>query len=143
MNLVSVNDDGNFSVVTFMNGVTQEEIMEQFDGEYVAPPENVSPDDLVKNYAYDKSKGFIYKGFAPEDGYKFNVETEAWEIDQELLISEISMKRNMLLFESDKFMLEDYPVVNKDQIKAYRQALRDVTLQENYPFNVEWPDKPF
>ena len=48
-------------------------------------------------------------------------------------------KRNLILNETDKYMLSDYPITpeNLEIIKTYRQALRNFTLN-----NYIMPDKP-
>ena len=48
-------------------------------------------------------------------------------------------KRNLILNETDKYMLSDYPITpeNLEIIKTYRQQLRDFT-QNNYIM----PEKP-
>lgn len=49
-------------------------------------------------------------------------------------------KRNTLLAETDWWANSD--VTMTDEQRAYRQALRDITLQEGFPQNVTWPTKP-
>ena len=77
------------------------------------------------------------------------------EIDR--LSAEIREKRNQLLTESDKYMALDRldldtstaikflaslkNIFNNDYAK-YRQALRDITKQPNFPYDVEFPKKP-
>lgn len=58
---------------------------------------------------------------------------------------DIRNKRNRLLSETDYIMLEDYPCDSelKESVKQYRKALRDITLQEDFPDSVTFPDKPF
>lgn len=48
-------------------------------------------------------------------------------------------KRNLILQETDKYLLPDYPIIpdKLDMIKEYRQSLRDFT-KNNYVF----PTKP-
>lgn len=48
-------------------------------------------------------------------------------------------KRNMILNETDKYMMTDYPITPEqlEIIKEYRQALRDFTLN-----NYILPEKP-
>ena len=48
-------------------------------------------------------------------------------------------KRNLILNETDKYILSDYPITpeNLEIIKTYRQQLRDFTLN-----NFILPDKP-
>lgn len=50
--------------------------------------------------------------------------------------------RNNLLKESDWTQLEDVPMALKNEWKLYRQALRDITLQETFPDSIEWPISP-
>ena len=40
-------------------------------------------------------------------------------------------------------MMPDYPIsdANRDALKAYRQALRDVPEQPGFPDEVVWPEK--
>lgn len=49
--------------------------------------------------------------------------------------------RNQRLAQSDWTQVADVPV-NKAAWAAYRQDLRDVTLQPGFPFNVNWPVAP-
>ena len=58
--------------------------------------------------------------------------------------SEIIHRRNLLLSESDYLMKVDYPISDekKQEIKVYRQALRDIPQQDGFPDNIVWPDKP-
>ena len=51
-------------------------------------------------------------------------------------------KRNSLLTASDWTQVADAPLTT--EVKAiwatYRQALRDVTTQETFPYNIVWPE---
>lgn len=53
-------------------------------------------------------------------------------------------RRNKYLSYSDKYAIVDYPVSaeEREQWLAYRQALRDVTSQAGFPYNIEWPTPP-
>lgn len=53
----------------------------------------------------------------------------------------IREQRNFLLSESDWTQVADAPV-NQLTWANYRQALRDITTQEGFPFNVTFPAKP-
>jgi len=53
----------------------------------------------------------------------------------------IREQRNFLLSESDWTQVDDSPV-DKAVWATYRQALRDITTQEGFPFNVTFPSKP-
>lgn len=58
--------------------------------------------------------------------------------------AEIRYLRNMRLRDTDCYMLCDYPIstYNKEEIKIYRQKLRDITKQSGFPDNVVWPEIP-
>ena len=49
--------------------------------------------------------------------------------------------RNTLLAETDWTQLQDAPV-NQQAWANYRQALRDITSQSGFPWEIEWPSKP-
>lgn len=49
--------------------------------------------------------------------------------------------RNKLLSDSDSEMVEDRPS-DKEAWATYRQALRDLTEQAGFPFEIEWPQAP-
>lgn len=49
--------------------------------------------------------------------------------------------RNQLLKDSDWTQITDVPV-DQAAWATYRQALRDVTIQEAFPYNIEWPTQP-
>lgn len=53
-------------------------------------------------------------------------------------------KRDKLLSECDYYVLPDYPSTEEGLVvvKAYRQALRDVPQQEDFPMAIIWPTKP-
>ena len=65
------------------------------------------------------------------------------ELDQEysLLNLEALGKQNQLLRDSDWTQLPDTPA-DKPAWAAYRQQLRDISLQPEYPYQVTWPQAP-
>lgn len=54
---------------------------------------------------------------------------------------DIRDRRNRLLAESDWTQLNDAPV-NKVSWAQYRQALRDITSQTDFPLTIQWPTIP-
>lgn len=54
--------------------------------------------------------------------------------------SEVRLKRNALLSETDYLALSD--VTMTPEMTSYRQALRDITEQASFPYSVVWPTKP-
>lgn len=53
--------------------------------------------------------------------------------------------RDAKLSLTDKYLLDDFPLgsITKDQIKIYRQSLRNITKQPGFPENITWPTNPF
>lgn len=62
----------------------------------------------------------------------------------EELADRIRRERDEKLKETDFFVMPDYPSDPKDleEVKTYRQALRDITKQSGFPKEVTWPDLP-
>ena len=57
--------------------------------------------------------------------------------------SVIRQQRDYLLSETDYLMMPDYPMseLARENLKVYRQALRDVPEQPDFPNSVVWPIK--
>ena len=60
--------------------------------------------------------------------------------DAAILAATERAKRDALLQETDHFGLSD--VTMSDGMTAYRQALRDVPQQADFPATISWPTKP-
>lgn len=80
--------------------------------------------------------GWTYlKGYAPK-------KTEEQKLNE--LAVKIRSKRNLLLTETDYLLMSDYPISEEylKKVKEYRQQLRDITEQDEFPKNVAFPDFP-
>ena len=80
--------------------------------------------------------GWTYlKGHAPK-------KTEEQKLNE--LATAIRSKRNLLLAETDYLLMSDYPISEEflEKVKGYRQQLRDITKQENFPTIVAFPEFP-
>lgn len=66
------------------------------------------------------------------------------EITEEELARQVRAKRDSLLRKSDIYFVSDYPIssASLEQVKAYRQALRDLPEDSGFPSNVTWPELP-
>lgn len=66
------------------------------------------------------------------------------EKSTEVLADQIRTQRDYLLSACDYLFMDDYPITEEEltEVKAYRQALRDITEQEGFPTEVVWPEKP-
>ena len=68
----------------------------------------------------------------------------AWtELTAEKKAILIRQQRDALLSETDYLMMPDYPMsdADRDALRAYRQALRDIPEQPGFPDEVAWPEK--
>lgn len=70
-------------------------------------------------------------------------------LTKEQLFKNLRMIRDTKLQETDKYFIEDFPISNtlKEQLKTYRQYLRDMPSQADAPWdggedNTPWPIKP-
>ena len=76
---------------------------------------------------------------------EFEIDTQ-YETDAEWrerkLKETVLNKRQQLLSATDYIMMPDYPLADKAPWEAYRQALRDITDQEGYPYEIVWPEYP-
>ena len=70
-------------------------------------------------------------------------EVEPTYTDEELA-EQARFKRDRLLKACDYYLMADYPSTEEGlvEVKAYRQALRDITSQEGFPKEVTWPSIP-
>lgn len=66
------------------------------------------------------------------------------EPDDSEIAMRVRAKRDSLITETDYYLMPDYPSnpQNLEELKVYRQALRDLPEQEGFPRNVHWPAVP-
>lgn len=66
------------------------------------------------------------------------------EPDDSMVAKAIRDKRDNLIGETDYYLMPDYPSnpQNLEELKVYRQALRNIPEQEGFPRDVRWPDVP-
>lgn len=57
-------------------------------------------------------------------------------------VAEVKATRHRLLIESDWTQYKDIPDSLSSKWVPYRQALRDITEQSGFPWNVTWPTLP-
>ena len=68
------------------------------------------------------------------------VDAAAIEVATEQALSSLRRERNRLLAETDYLALVDSTLT--DEMRAYRQALRDLPANTEDPANPVWPTKP-
>lgn len=83
------------------------------------------------------------KGPRPSEAHEFDYLEKRW-VDRRTPDSQwavVRQERGRLLYDTDWTQLPDVPQATKELYADYRQALRDITNQED-PFNISWPTKP-
>ena len=60
------------------------------------------------------------------------------QLEKEVLSLDVRLERNKLLSDTDHLIQSDYPISDekKQEIKVYRQALRDIPQQDGFPENI-------
>ena len=118
----------------------------QWDGtsgeiEYVS---NDVPNDMITSLPSwaqaiaNERKAVVDAEIAEEE--KTKAERIAYENSAEGKANSARAQRDALIAETDWWASSDL-VMTAEQV-AYRQALRDITSQKNFPENINWPVKP-
>ena len=111
------------------------------------PPENYFFVEETPSPEYDYTKNIVEGTPEKIDGKWYRtwkyVDASPEEIQKriEYKALEVRNQRNKLLLECDWTQLPDSPV-DSNVWKEYRQLLRDITAQEEFPWQVNWPEKP-
>lgn len=93
-------------------------------------------------------KNNLIKSIPPKPNFEcsFDFTNEVWVPSFDEQSRAIRAQRKMLLLQSD--WTDTLSAKNRlgqelyDQWQTYRQALRDITDQPGYPFNIVWPTPP-
>ena len=100
--------------------------------------EPVKPGQLLLDLPSNMIGEAIISVVASDNEYIFTVDQSSIDLQWK----NIRQHRNTLLSNCDWIVsITDYNMANKNDWVAYRQALRDITKQEN-PFRVMWPVVP-
>lgn len=102
------------------------------EGSYYSASENIpmNPTDMLVSKK-------------PSDSYVWNDEQKDWILDVSVAFKLMREKRNQLLFDSDKYMISDFPITEQERNKwkVYRQALRDLPKNIDI-YDIVWPLPP-
>jgi len=116
-------------------------------------PPDVSPETLARHGFYPtkdvkpdydpETEQIVPTGWVKEDN-QYVQQYEIQPLPIETMTAAMRSKRDALLSASDKYALPDYPLTGEERAawKVYRQALRDITTKEEWPYAVEWPKPP-
>lgn len=80
----------------------------------------------------------------PDQYSVFDFTTKQWVQNETMAISDVSLKRQKLLYATDWTQIPNGPLTTQQQAAwaTYRQELRDIPSQSGYPFNVIFPTPP-
>jgi hypothetical protein len=105
--------------------------------------ENSNPET---QYFDTKSQCIVDKPIKPDGYYKFNYSSKFWELDLVGIEDAVRYTRSRLLSASDWSDTASAPERMGQELynawQSYRQALRDITKQSSFPFEVVWPTPP-
>ena len=101
------------------------------------PDEDSFPSDVT----YVEVTQSLYESMTDYLHYKYNTDGTITEVDHDNYMGQyVRHQRRILLEETDVFAVGDRPV--SEEMRQYRQALRDIPNQQGFPDNVVWPEKP-
>ena len=89
--------------------------------------------------SFDKITQDVTQTWVESDDFLTETWTVADKSDDDKANS-IRVKRNSLLRDTDYYALSD--VTMSAEMTTYRQALRDIPQQTDFPTTVTWPEKP-
>jgi hypothetical protein len=81
------------------------------------------------------------ENFVPED-LKNLTDEQIIELGRQANLEELRHNRNSRLAETDWTQNPDVPEATKEKWREYRQALRDITIDNSTVFGVDWPIEP-
>lgn len=105
-----------------------------FEGEY-------TPEAAV--WCNESGKAYIEE-IEPQDGVRRFQIVKVPEPTDEEIAEQVRLERDRRIAATDYMAMPDYPSnpKNLEELKVYRQALRDVPEQKGFPRDVRWPDVP-
>ena len=105
--------------------------------------------ELLRDFVKQDSENYREKQINDENGNLLAITVEkipeltAEEL-KEQKANEARAKRDSLISQSDYLLQPDYPIEADllAEVKVYRQELRDVPQQPEFPENISWPEVP-
>lgn len=108
---------------------------------FIAVDNDVVDSELANSYYDFKTKSFYELPPKPEGFYNFDANSKQWIADLEAWAADAKQKRQVLLYQSDWTQLPDAPV-DQAAWATYRQHLRDITEQTEFPIKIDWGKSP-
>ena len=112
-------------------------------GDYKVVVRNGAVQDSNNNWVYAWTENDMFQEYTNDEGDVITVQAQKdakTAADNAALATTERATRDTLLKETDHFALSD--VTMSAEMTTYRQALRDVPQQSEFPNNITWPTKP-
>ena len=112
-------------------------------GDYKVVARDGVVQDSNGNWVYAWTEQYMFTEYTDENGYVQTVEAQKTAYDTAttaFTAAQARSQRDLLLSETDHYGLSD--VTMSDEMATYRQALRDVPQQSDFPSTITWPEKP-
>ena len=112
-------------------------------GDYKVVVRNGAEQDAHDNWVYAWIERGMFSEYTDENGDVQTVDAQkaAYDARNTAVLAALERaKRDELLADTDHYGLSD--VTMSDEMRVYRQALRDVPQQTAFPGTIEWPVKP-
>ena len=110
---------------------------------YKSVVRNGAVQDSNNNWVYAWKEQDMFTEYTDDNGDVQTVDAQKTAYDTLInndLAKSARNSRDALLKETDHYALSD--VTMSDDMKTYRQALRDVPQQSDFPSTITWPTKP-
>ena len=111
---------------------------------YVYKGQEYKSERQLREAIFKKERKAFAKCETEADWAKHEVTVKEVQFSQEQMALRVRSNRDRLLLACDYYVMPDYPSTEEGlaEVKAYRQALRDITKQKGFPFDVVLPDFP-
>jgi len=112
-------------------------------GDYKVLVRNGVEQDSDDNWVYAWTEQDMFTEYTDGNGDVQTVEAQKTAYDAAntaFTAAQARSQRDLLLSETDHYGLSD--VTMPDDMATYRQALRDVPQQTDFPSTITWPEKP-
>ena len=112
-------------------------------GDYKVVVRNGAEQDANDTWVYAWIERDMFSEYTDENGDVQTVDAQkaAYDAGNTAALAALERaKRDQLLADTDHYGLSD--VTMSDAMKTYRQALRDVPQQTDFPGTIAWPEKP-
>lgn len=101
-------------------------------------------EEYTERANFCNENGYYIEEIEQKDGVRQFQIKEVAKPSIEELADRVRSQRDALLAKTDYLVMPDYPIgeTELNEVKAYRQGLRDITKQKDFPNDVTYPEKP-